>query len=79
MPPVSSLTACGAENSAPTAAGANTAPTQSNNVIHYFAEMTLQGGLKAFFQNIVIGKTTVFFNIISHIVSVKVRELGMEQ
>lgn len=79
MPPASSLIACGAENTAATAAAANTAPTQSNDVIPYFAEMTLQGGLKAFFQNIVIGKTSVFFNIIPHIVSVKVRESGMEQ
>ena len=79
MPPVSNLTAYGVENTAPAAAVANTAPTQSNDGMPYFAEMTLQRGLKAFFQNIVIGKTTVFFNIIPHIVSVKVRELGMEQ
>lgn len=79
MPPVSNLTAYGEANTAPAAAAANTAPTQSNDVIPYFVEMTLHRGLKAFFQNIFIGKTTVFFNIIPHIVSVKVRELGMEQ
>ena len=79
MPPVSNLTASGEANTAPAAAVANTAPTQSNDIIPYFAEMTLQGGLKAFFQNIVIGKTTVFFNKIPHIVSIKVWKLGMEQ
>ena len=50
-----------------------------DKVIAQVASMTLQRGLKTFFQNTVIGKTTVFFNIITHIVSVKVRELGMEQ